>query len=120
MRSLVHGTSSPPHTGHSTWLLIDAPQALRVIDRMQHRPSVVIARYADLNARLLSRVMPDWLVCPVISIDFDAIELLRRIRRTSWRGTVGVVMTPEMPDSSILQDELQHAAPNHVIRILHP
>lgn len=104
--------------GQATWLLIDAPQALRVIDRMQHRPSVVIARFADLNAQLLSRVMPDWVICNLISPDFDATELLHRIRRTGWRGTVGVVVSADMPEADILKTELQETAPKLDIAIL--
>lgn len=120
MRSLVHGTSSHQHMGQATWLLIDAPQVLRVINTMPNRPSVVIARYADLNAKLLIRVMPDWVICPLISNDFDASELLKRIRRTRWRGIVGVIAAPDMPDLDALRTELEDIAPNLDIRVLVP
>ncbi|QUS35228.1 hypothetical protein [Falsirhodobacter algicola] len=87
------------------FLLIDAPHALRSIDTEGAVPGIVVARYVDVSQHLLSRVCPDRIVAPLFGRDFDAHELLTRLRRLSWAGRVDILL-PELPRPAAVEEEL--------------
>jgi hypothetical protein len=75
--------------------------------------------YADLNARVLSTILPDLIILPLFGPGFDAIEALGRLERFGYRGDV-LVRTPQLPNIKIVERELAALAPNLQVRLAGP
>lgn len=117
MRSLVPASVTAMRDTAETLLLIEVPQALPLIDQLPQRPSVVIARFIGLDKALLDRVSPTRVICPLISGDFDAMEVLKRLRTLRWKGPVEVV-GPEMANPEMIERELRSALPGREVILL--
>lgn len=117
MRSLVPTSVTAARETAETLLLIEVPQALPLIDKLPRRPSVVIARFRGLDKALLDRVSPHRVICPLISGDFDAMEVLKLLRRLRWKGPVEVV-GPEMANPEMVEKELRSALPGRDVSLL--
>ena len=117
MRALLPRTPARSREHSETLLLIEVPQALPLIDRLPRRPSVVIARFNGLDKELLRRVSPDRVICPLISADFDALEVLRCLRRLRWQGPVEVV-GGGVSDPDMVEEELRAALPGRRVNLL--
>lgn len=117
MRSLVPGVRPPPSGTRDTWLVIETPNAFRYLDTLPARPSVVMARYRDLDDRLLARVQADWVLCPLMTPSFDALDVLRQIRQSPLRPQVGI-LSPPLPNSAMVERELRANARDLTIRLL--
>lgn len=117
MRSLVPQAPVPIRDLAETLLLIEVPQALPLIDRLPRRPSVVIARFNGLDRALLRRVLPNRVICPLIAADFDAMEVLRRLRSLRWQGPVEVVGS-NVINPAMVEEELRAALPGRMVNLL--
>lgn len=117
MRTLVPASVPTPRETAETLLLIEVPQALPLIDMLPKRPSVVIARFIGLDKALLDRVSPTRVICPLISAEFDAVDVLRRLRSLRWKGPVEVI-GPEMADHAMVENELRLTLPGRSVNLL--
>jgi hypothetical protein len=84
-------------------------------------PNVVLTRltYAELNARVLSTVLPDLVILPLFGQGFDAIDALGQLERFGYRGDV-LVRAPALPNVPIVERELAALAPNLRVRLTGP
>lgn len=117
MRSLAPPSVTAARATAETLLLIEVPQALPLIDQLPKRPSVVIARFNGLDRALLDRVSPDRVICPLISGEFDAMEVLKRLRSLRWKGPVEVV-GPAIANPEMVEKELRSALPGRNVSLL--
>lgn len=117
MKSLVPSVTPVSRDLAETLLLIEVPQALPLIDRLPRRPSVVIARFQGLDKALLKRVNPDRVICPLISAEFDALEVLRRLRGLRWQGPVQIVGS-QVANPAMVESELRAALPGRQVSLL--
>lgn len=106
MRSLAPGVGPPPAGTRETWLVIEAPGAFRVIDRLPQQPSVVMARFSDVSPDLVDRVQPARILCPLFARTFDAMDVLRCVSMARWRSNV-FVLTQPLPNQRMVERELR-------------
>lgn len=110
MRSLVSGVAPPPTGRRETWLVIETREAFRFIEASKARPSIVIARFADLGDDLLRRISPDMIICPLVMSHFDAIEALQKIRHSTWQGRISIISPVPLPNHKMVERELKATA----------
>lgn len=117
MRSLAPGVGPPAAGNRETWLVIEAPGAFRVIDRLPQQPSIVMARFSDLGPDLVDRVQPNRVLCPLFARAFDAVDVLRRVSAAQWRTAVFVLTAP-LPNQRMVERELRANAGGLQVDIL--
>ncbi len=100
-----------------TLLLIEVPRALSLIDRLPRRPSLVITRFSGLDQALIRRVAPDRVICPLVSAEFDAFEVMARLRTIRWQGPVCVIGN-DVPDTCMIEEELRAALPGRPVHLV--
>jgi len=117
MRSMAPKAPVALRDPAETLLLIEVPQALPLIDRLPRRPSVVVARFNGLDRALLRRVLPSRVICPLIAEDFDAVEVMARLRSLRWMGPVEVIGSG-LRHADMIEDELRAALPGREVNLL--
>lgn len=100
-----------------TALVIEAPEALAMIEALPARPSVVMTRFAMLDRQLLDRVRPDRVVFPLIARHFDAVEVLELLRALSWKGIVTVI-GPQLSAPKVVEAELRSTLPDAAVSLV--
>jgi len=65
--------------------------------------------FGDLTSAALVPVTPDIVVAPLISSDFDALDLLDRLSALNYRGRLRLV-SPKLPNRQIVLRELRSVA----------
>ncbi|MGB8813924.1 MAG: hypothetical protein WCC57_12135 [Paracoccaceae bacterium] len=100
-----------------TVLVIDVNDPLSLIEKLIPRPSVVIARFAMLNAELLARVRPECVILPLLSPAFDAIQAIQRLILLGYSGSI-CVFAPPLPNRAMVEAELRGYAPGVVIKLM--
>lgn len=75
--------------------------------------------FAQLNAHIISQLLPDLIILPLFGPGFDAIEVLAQLERFGYRGDV-LVRTPALPNSRIVERELAAVVPNLRVRLTGP
>lgn len=100
-----------------TVLVIDVADPLSLIDRLIPRPSVVMARFAMLNAELLARVRPECVVLPLLSPAFDAIQAIQRLVLLGYSGRI-CILAPPLPNRAMVETELRGYAPGMTIKLM--
>jgi hypothetical protein len=85
-----------------------------------HSPGAQIRQVgiSALNSALLYVLRPDHVVCPLVSLDFDAVQLATRLRVIGYGGRLTVVA--DVPDPSMIARELAEVAPGIRIAVIRP
>lgn len=73
--------------------------------------------YALLHAALACAPTVDCIVSPLVTEQFDAMELAAQLALGGYRGRY-VVVTPALPDPRIIAHELQHICPDVKVELL--
>ncbi len=71
----------------------------------------------DLTYELLESVQPQVILSPLLSRDFDAVEIARRLNDVGYLGRYRVV-TDAVPDPDIIIKDIRSVAPNLDISLL--
>lgn len=71
----------------------------------------------DLTPQLLREMAPTLVLSSLVSPDFDAIEIARKLGRMEYAGAYRV-LTRNMPDLSLIAKEVQSVAPDLNVDII--
>lgn len=71
-------------------------------------PGLCLA-FRDLTVSVLALAAPDVVAAPLISRDFDALDLLDRLGSLNYRGRV-CIHAPKLPNRQVVLRELRFAA----------
>lgn len=69
------------------------------------------AKFADLDDVMLRLIAPDMIFSPLISVDFDVIEVAERLQELGFDGRYRVI-TENMPHADMVRAEVHAHAPN--------
>jgi hypothetical protein len=70
--------------------------------------SVVLARFAILDAALVDRVAPDLVMFPLFGAGYDALQVVERLGQIGYRGRLCCVTDP-LPAPEVVRQELEQA-----------
>ncbi len=69
------------------------------------------ARYADLSSDMLLRIAPELILSPIVSADFDVIEVAGWLQEMKFTGRYRAI-TEEMPNTDMVRAEVRSQAPD--------
>lgn len=95
-------------------LAVDMPNSYRTalprrivdpaFDTVTHMP------YSDLSPTAFMRVAPDTVVAPLLTKDFDAVELAEYLATLNFEGLL-IIVSDVLPNVSIVKREVSRTAP---------
>lgn len=93
---------------------------LQTLPAALHSPGAQVRQVgiSALNSALLYVLRPDHVVCPLVALDFDAMQLAARLRVIGYGGRLTVVA--DVPDPAMIAQELAQAAPGIRILVIRP
>lgn len=71
----------------------------------------VFARFADLDQALLAKTNPEIVLSPLIADDFDAFELVAKLKVLQYKGPYRAISSPLL-NLTLVRDELRRNAPS--------
>jgi len=98
-------------------LLIEASQAMSLLNPRPGVQTVVITHRRLLSANMLQTVRPDVVVAPLIAPQWDLVELGETLRAYGYRGTVHALTRP-LPCGELILGELSGLYPDLAFRLL--
>lgn len=98
-------------------LLIEASQAMSLLNPRPGVQTVVITHRRLLSAIMLQTVRPDVIVAPLIAPQWDLVELGAALRGFGYRGTVHALTRP-LPRGELILGELSCLYPDLAFRLL--
>ncbi|GAB4268231.1 MAG: hypothetical protein Kow0013_18890 [Pararhodobacter sp.] len=78
----------------SVVLVVDATNALATLSPQPGRQSVVVTRKSMLSSQMIKTIQPDAVVGPLISEDWDIVDLGLELEALGYRGDLFVVTKP--------------------------
>lgn len=101
-------TQLPPSAPLRTVLLIGV--TLETLASVRRRPAyAIVENNAPLSAQLLSQVLPDIVVLPLMSAQSDAVTDLHVLSALGFRGRC-IVLAPTLPNRKMVLAELRREA----------
>ena len=100
-----------------TILLIDAAEALRLLSPRPDRQAVVLTQMRMLSASMLSRIRPGAVVAPLITADYDIVDLGIRLQELGYRGDLYALTRP-LPRAELVIREIAAICPYLNVRLL--
>ena len=100
-----------------TILLIDAPEALSRLQPRPDRQGVVLTQMRMLSASMLSRIRPGAVVAPLITADYDIVDLGIRLQELGYRGDLYALTRP-LPRAELVIREIAAICPYLNVRLL--
>lgn len=103
----------PPATlqGAQSVLVVEAPGALRLLERNPSRQHVVLTQLRMLNPRMLSQVAPDAVVGPLIADGWDSLDLAIALEEMGYRKTLCILSRP-LPHAELVLREVRAYCPS--------
>ena len=98
-------------------LLIEASEALSLLDPRPGVQTVVITHRRLLSATMLQTVQPDVIVAPLIASSWDLVDLAATLDRLGYRGIVCALTRP-LPRGELIVSELSSLYPTLSFRLL--
>ncbi|EEW26427.1 hypothetical protein [Rhodobacter ferrooxidans] len=99
------------------FLLVDAPEALALIDMRVPRPSVVMASFGALDHEILTQVNPDCIVLPLLHPGIDIEQALLVLAALGFGGCI-CALCPALPNRRMVESELRAFAPGLDVRLI--
>lgn len=91
-------------------LLIEASQAMPLLDPRPGVQTVILTHRRMLSAKMLDTVRPDIIVAPLIAGDWDLVDLGATLQSLGWRGPVHALTRP-LPRGELILGELSALYP---------
>lgn len=98
-------------------LVIDAPEALPLIEALDPPPRVLAIRFRQLGVGLLALAQPDCVALPLLRPGFDALEVIEKLQALGYTGHI-CAFAPPLPDPDLVAAELQQAAAGLPLRLI--
>lgn len=73
--------------------------------------------FKDISTQSLRRLAPKVVVCPLVSAEFDAIQLLERLNALGYAGQC-LVISAKLPQQALVLAELNRAAGPIRVRLI--
>lgn len=101
-------------------LAVSVPENRRILVIDPHQPlsaphgvkgaEIGRATLVEVDQDLLARLCPDVVLAPLMTQDFDILDLARRLRALGYRGRLRAY-APRIPDPHLVQREISAACP---------
>ncbi|OCX62274.1 hypothetical protein BFP70_13930 [Thioclava sp. SK-1] len=100
----------PPHNPAASSqnrriLVIEPSQELPLALRGVTGVSITIARLRSLDSEFLTRTAPHVVLSPLLTAEFDILDLTRRLQSLGYRGHLRAY-TPRLPDVHVICKEV--------------
>jgi hypothetical protein len=100
-----------------TLLLIDAAEALQLLSPRPDRQAVVLTQMRMLSETMLKSVCPDAIVAPLITADYDIVDLGILLEELGYVGNL-YAMTRPLPRAELVIREVGAVCPRLTVRLL--
>ena len=110
-------TSSPANSDNAPALRILALDVLMSLRDSLPPGHITAARYEQLDAALLARIMPEQVLLPLFSPPHDATLVIERLQALGYSGRITVVSHP-LPDARMVERELRTLGPGSRLNVL--
>lgn len=98
-------------------LVIDAPEARALLDA-DHKPrSVIFTQQRMLSETMIATVAPDAVVCPLITAEWDIVDLGSQLETLGFRGTL-FALTQPLPRAELVVREVRAACRGLAVELL--
>lgn len=100
-----------------TILLIDAAEALSLLSPRPDRQAVILTRMRMLSESMLANVRPDAIIAPLITADYDIVDLGILIEELGHSGDLYALTRP-LPRAELVIREVSAVCPRLNVRLL--
>lgn len=100
-----------------TVLVVEAPGALRLLGDDPVQQSVVLTQMRMLNARMLAQVAPDAVIGPLITADWDGLDLATTLEEMGYCGAFYILSRP-LPRAELVLHEMRACCPGLTISLI--
>lgn len=100
-----------------TVLVVDAPAVLRVLQPRPGRQSVVITQKRMLTADMIAAVRPDAVIGPLITSDWDIVDLGQTLETLGYAGDLYALTRP-LPRAELVIREVSALCRSLKVRLL--
>jgi len=100
-----------------TILLIDTPQALPLLNPRPGQQSVVITHKGLLAPSMIRTVRPDAIIGPLITADWDIVDLGIELEQMGFRGDLFALTRP-LPRAELVIREVSAVCPTLTVRLV--
>lgn len=110
----------PPQTQTAPTLVIGEGDHATMARAAASGGPVFVAPFSDLDAALLARLCPEWVVFPLMAPGFDAPVIIEMLVELGYSGRACVV-APRLPNRRMVEVELRSIAPSlHLVLVETP
>ncbi|MFC2967450.1 hypothetical protein [Acidimangrovimonas pyrenivorans] len=67
-------------------------------------------RFEDLDRAMIARIRPRLVLCPLFTLRFDVIDVLKRLDGLNWQGRV-CALSRRLPNPAMVRAEIAAAVP---------
>jgi hypothetical protein len=103
--------------GARTVLVIDASEGLGFISPAPGRQAVILTRKSLLSAEMIASVMPDAVIGPLITRDWDIVDLGIALESMGYRGDL-YALTEPLPRAELVIREVGALCRSLTVRLL--
>ncbi len=100
-----------------TVLLIDAAEALSLMTPRRDRQSIILTQMRMLNSGMLQNIAPEAIVAPLITADYDIVDLGILLEDLGYAGDLYALTRP-LPRAELVIREVGAACPRLTVRLL--
>ena len=100
-----------------TVLVIEAPDAMQVLAPSTEQRAVVFTQMRMLSRQMLESVQPDAIVGPLITSDWDIVDLGTTLESLGYSGTLYALTRP-LPRAELVVREVGAACPGLTVHLL--
>ncbi|MCW1933258.1 hypothetical protein [Pararhodobacter zhoushanensis] len=100
-----------------TILVVDAQQAMSVLTPNPRRQSVILTRKSMLGHKMLASVRPDVIIGPLMTQDWDIVDLALMLEALGYRGDLFAVTKP-LPRAELVLREVSAVCTHLRVRLL--
>jgi hypothetical protein len=104
-------------TQAATVLIIEAPKALHMLSPQPGRQSVVMTRKNMLTADMIASIKPDAVIGPLITRDWDIVDLGIALQSQGYCGFL-YALTPPLPRAELVIREVGALCQSLRVRLL--
>ncbi|MCB1397210.1 MAG: hypothetical protein H6898_01735 [Rhodobacter sp.] len=104
-------------TAARTVLVVDAPSVLRLLHRQPGRQSVVVTQKRMLTAEMIATVRPDAVIGPLITANWDIVDLGLALEMLGYTGDLYALTRP-LPRAELVIREVSALCQGLKVRLL--
>ncbi|WP_417586214.1 hypothetical protein [Pararhodobacter oceanensis] len=98
-------------------LVVEAPAVMELLSPKPGAQSVIVTHKRMLNAAMLDSIRPDAIVGPLISPDWDIVDLAITVSALAYSGNF-FVLTQPLPRAELVIREVRAVCPNLTVKLI--